>query len=298
MLIVGVFHLLLLGTGTGKPGEVVTVGGSGLPGDSGSHILPFITDIRAATFHNALSLCADPHNPNGWWIGDDSVVRYCDVDSGAADVVAGHKQAGNADGVGKEARFSVVRGLACTSDGKRLYMSDCDNNKIRAIELDGSRRVSTAAGHGRKGKEDGKCSEAGIYGPSRIVFDRSVTADPDSVLWMAVQNLRRFDIKTGMISTWLPDVELSMTASIDSTLNGTLIIVNGDQLCSFDPRTGRYDVLAGHSIEDDFADGSGLDARFHAPVAIAVVDHERCVFVADCHNNRIRRVTLPHTFFK
>ncbi len=102
---------------------------------------------RGALFFRWYAICADPVNPDGWWIGGETVIRY--RDGQRLSLVAGGEEDGHADGVGEEARFSFVFGMVCTSDRKRMYFSDQECNRIRAIELE-SRQVTTIAGSGKE----------------------------------------------------------------------------------------------------------------------------------------------------
>ncbi len=80
-------------------------------------------DLKSARFCDAYAICADPHNPEGWFIGNYSSVRYCDGHS--VSLIAGTDSVAGSP-------FSDVRGLCCTSDRKR---SDRDAHTIRMIDL-------------------------------------------------------------------------------------------------------------------------------------------------------------------
>ena len=69
--------------------------------------------------------------------------------------IAGSGEGGSRDGVGAEASFDGPGGLAISSDGKKLYVADGGNNRIRCIALGDSAQVTTIAGNGTEGSVDG-----------------------------------------------------------------------------------------------------------------------------------------------
>ncbi len=84
---------------------------------------------------------------------------------------------GFADGSGAEARFDTPSGLAIDAQGT-IYVADTGNNAIRRISLEG--RVSTVAGNGIGGADDGARSEARFNGPIDVALDaagRIIVAD-------------------------------------------------------------------------------------------------------------------------
>lgn len=78
--------------------------------------------------------------------------------------------AGFADGIGDEAQFDTPSGLAIDPLGT-IYVADTGNNAIRRIAPDG--RVSTIAGNGSAGAEDGAAGEARFNGPIDVAIDRA-----------------------------------------------------------------------------------------------------------------------------
>ncbi len=244
-----------------------------------------------------LSICADPLNSNGWWFGDSKAVRYCDGQT--VSLVAGGKIPDFSDGVGPSAHFSYVCGLICTtSDQKWLYLADSFNNRIRRIEIK-SRVVSTIAGSGQSKSEDGTGLAASILCPASLVFDRSPSIKPESAVWIvATGPLRRLDITTGVVTSTTvgTGIKVDSYTSLCCTTTGTLILLSENALYSFDPPTHTLRVLAGWK-HSGYADGPGLSARFSLPRGLAMVDRERCAYIADTNNHRIRRVTLPPSLF-
>jgi sugar lactone lactonase YvrE len=75
---------------------------------------------------------------------------------------------GFADGNGIAAKFSYPNGLAVDSIGN-VYVADSGNNKIRKITPDGV--VSTLAGSGLRGSEDGIVTAASFNSPNGVALD-------------------------------------------------------------------------------------------------------------------------------
>ena len=77
---------------------------------------------------------------------------------------------GFADGVGAAAKFGTLSALAIDARGT-LYVADTGNNAIRRITPDG--RVSTIAGDGVAGYQDGPGPQARFNGPIGVAVDAS-----------------------------------------------------------------------------------------------------------------------------
>ncbi len=142
-------------------------------------------------------------------------VRYCDGKTvslvAGSDCLSGHD-----DGVGEWARFDGVKGLVCTRDRKQLWCSDHNNHILRSIDLE-QRRVKREAGCCVGATFDGPGLEAEFYLPGQIAFDLtpSLAAEPESALWIVREHLRRFDIKTGTVSTVrIPGLKLASSPSL------------------------------------------------------------------------------------
>ncbi len=272
--------------------EAVTIGGS-LTG----HFTA--APVHNTRFAHPRVICADPINSNGWWIGDSGSVRYCDGKS--VTLTAGDQNPGFASGFGADARFDDIQGLVCNRDRTQLFVSDSRNHRLRTIKL-ASGQVLIVAGNGKSKSVDGVGKAASLHYPGCLVFERSPRHEStDSILWLVSNDsLRRFDTVSGAVTTQtLHQVRISRAeTSIGCTSNGVLILIILNKLYSFDPRADVLLKVAGGTGYPGFKDGSGGAARFHRPFGVAVADRERCVFVADTFNHRIRRVTLPSHLFQ
>ncbi len=289
-------------------GRVKTIAGSPTDG--------FKQGVKSeAQFNRLSSVCADPLNPNCYFVGDMTSVRYCDAGAkGGAriDLIAGGSGTGAADGKCVDARFNFVTGLgaicgpppAASSDstgadpspvhnGTRLVVVDSMNNVIRMIDTE-TRTVSTIAGSGMLSNRDGRGLNCAFCRPTKLVLDRSPKAKPDfPVVWITsgMSCLRRFELETGLVTTI--EISSAYPEAIDCTSTGHLIVScrysNG--LFLIDPVTREARWLIGD--QRGFSDGVGLSARFDTISDLVIVEEERSVYVTDMGNRRIRRVNIP-----
>jgi len=93
--------------------------------------------------------------------------------------LAGSGATGSADGSGVEASFSYPQGVAVGPSGN-VYVADTNSLKIRKITPQGL--VTTLAGNGLSGYEDGIGTQARFYGPL------GVAADASGNVWVADQD--------------------------------------------------------------------------------------------------------------
>ena len=82
--------------------------------------------------------------------------------------LAGGTDEGYVDGQGSRARFKWATGLAVDKKGN-VYVTDQGNYRIRKIRPDGV--VTTLAGSGKEGTEDGPALKATFQRPSGIALD-------------------------------------------------------------------------------------------------------------------------------
>lgn len=149
-------------------GIVTTLAGSGLPG---------YTDGmgRAAQFHDPMTVVVDP--AGRLFVADSGThtLRIVSPEGGVT-TLAGSPRPGFADGVRQAARFNWPTGLARDAAGN-LYVADSNNSKIRKITPDGV--VTTLAGSGQPGYDDGP-------GPTaRFSFPTGVAVDRQGILYVA-----------------------------------------------------------------------------------------------------------------
>ena len=116
------------------------------------------------------------------------------ISSGAVSTLAGSGNAAFADGTGTNASFYYPFGI--TTDGTNLYVADSSNKRIRKIVIS-TGVVTTLAGSGSAGSEDGTGTSASFDGPGGIIFD-------GINLYVADRNnnkIRKIVISTGVVTT-------------------------------------------------------------------------------------------------
>lgn len=128
-----------------------------------------------------------------------AAIRRVDLTSGEVVTVAGSgSEQAELDGVGLAARFDGPTALAC--DGHRLFIADAHGATVRVLSLT-DLSVRTLAGRdGLHGTEDGRAEKARFFSPLGLSLGR-----PNELFIAegAVGTVRRLDLATGEVSTWL-----------------------------------------------------------------------------------------------
>lgn len=109
--------------------------------------------------HHAIRRFKMKKGPDGWPMIDGEVESY--IENGP----------GFADGPLNEAKFSEPRGLAVDAEGD-IYVADCSNHRIRKIDTKLG-IVTTAAGTGQSGYNDGLPEEAQFKKPWGVSVDKN-----------------------------------------------------------------------------------------------------------------------------
>ncbi|MGH9846362.1 MAG: hypothetical protein ACREEM_47290, partial [Blastocatellia bacterium] len=141
-------------------------------------------------------------------------------------------------------------------------------------------RVATLAGPGLK-LHNGVLPDlfgVAVDGDDRVYFSNGTTG-----------SIHRIN-ENGSVKTITSD--LDMPSAIAFAPDGSLVVANTGAhiIVRVDVETGRVDLIAGAAGESGDGDGQAGDARFNAPIGVAVADDGR-IFVADTYNDRIREIT-------
>lgn len=162
-----------------------------------------------------------------------------------------------ADGQGELSSFSEPAGLALDSNGN-LFVADKGNHAVRKVDAAGN--VTTYAGQGMLGHQDGDAEESLFYAPEDVVV-----ADDGTVYVADTLNhvIRQIDPQ-GKVST------------LNALSERYIEVFPGDA------------VLAG-----DYADGPLHQAKFNEPSGLAL-DHLGNLYVSDTGNQVIRYIDLAN----
>jgi sugar lactone lactonase YvrE len=216
--------------------------------------------------------------------------------AGVVTTLAGSGGTGSTDGTGVGATFNRPFHLVRDSSGN-LYISDCNNNKIRKITLSGI--VTTFVGSGSPGATNGTGAAATFNGPRGIVMDNSGNLFVADVLSYKIRKITPAGVVTTFAGSGTnASVDGTGTAAsfnepsglaIDSSGNLYVGETGGHKIRKITP-AGEVTTLAGAGTVGS-ADGTGAAAKFNGPYGL-VVDADGNLIVADTENHKIRKVTI------
>lgn len=229
----------------------------GLPGfRNGNRAEAQFRHVAAIVVHDAedLAFVADSAN---------HAIRHVNLGSGEVGTTCGHGRAGALespggfrDGAAATALFRRPQGLAFDRKRRILFISDTDNHRVRALELEPG-TVSTVAGSAVFGDLDGPArSVATFKHPMGLAFDPR-----SGVLYVADNYNHRIRYITPVSQ------QLGAATAADDRSVGT---------------------LAGSTR--GFCDGDGDGAKFQYPEGAAIDSVHRVLYVSDNHNSAIRAV--------
>ena len=281
--------------------QTVTIAGTGTPG--------FANDGGPADQ-------AQVNNPYGLVIGPDGALYICDIDNHAIrrldmktrklTTVAGtlgRKGYSGDGGPATKAELNQPYEIRFDRAG-HMFFVEMPNHVIRRVDKK-THLITTVAGTGQPGfsGDGGPATKAQFRQPHSIAFDpqgRMLICD------IGNHRVRRLDLKTGIVETWLGTGEKTATPD-GAPLQGTA--VNGPRAIDLDPQGNLYlalregnavykvDAAAGRFVhlagtgEKGF-DGDGADARkakLSGPKGIAW-SPDGGVYIADTESHTVRRI--------
>ncbi len=219
--------------------------------------------------------------------------------------LAGDGEAGHRDGPAAQAQFNAPTDVAVDTAGI-IYVADSQNNRIRVISPEGM--VSTLAGSGERGFQDGPPAQAQFDGPSRLAVDASGNVyvcdsldrefrgnhavrhiTPDGTVTTLAGNGR-----PGLTDGPLAEARFYHLGGLDVDTAGNLYVADvlSERIRVITPQ-GMVYTLAGTGASG-YADGPGSKATFLWPKGV-VLDRAGRLYVADCASNRIRIIDLPQS---
>ncbi|MCL2725513.1 MAG: NHL repeat-containing protein [Polyangiaceae bacterium] len=207
---------------------------------------------------------------------------------------AGPNNPGASDGVGPAAMFQVPRGLTLDASGN-VYVADSYNNKIRKVDPKGN--VTTVAGTGTAGHDEGPASSATFNWPTGIAVDTA------GILYVAesinndIRKIADDQVTTlagsgaaGLIDSTGTDAAFSASQGIAIDAKGNLFVADsGNNAIREVTPAGEVTTIAGTSVKGA-DDGPADTATFYDPHGVAVSPNG-VIYVADSGNNKIRKIT-------
>lgn len=214
--------------------------------------------------------------------------------SGAVTTFAGSGSSGFADGQGTAAQFNFPVGLAIDSQDN-LYVTDYQNNRIRKITPSGV--VSTFAGNGTDGSQDGQGVNAEFTSPLGIAVDsqNNVYIGDEGIY-----NIRKItpngDVTTlagsgvfGDANGQGTNAQFTYPSGLSVDKQGTIYVADysNNRIRKITPN-GLVSTFVGSS--SGFINGSGANAKFNTPYSV-IIDDNYDVYITDRGNYKIRKIT-------
>jgi|GEM_PF-3227755 len=195
-------------------------------------------------------------------------------------VWAGDGIIGFRNAYGHFSRVGQITGMTTDSDGN-VYFSDIECHCIRKI--DRHRNVTTFAGSGKPGLQDGAAAQARFNWPAGLKFDKAGNLYVADFSNSALRKIA----SDGTVSTIHKQTPLYAPSSVTVDGTGNIYVASqlNHQIVLFAPGK-KPEVIAGNG-KAGFADGTGSSAQFNNPHWIDF-DKQGNLLIADMRNNRIR----------
>jgi len=267
---------------------------------SGGAMVSTLAGIAKAGHANGAAATAQFNFPSGLAVDKNESVYVADQNNNRVRVVfnklvadvAGSGSAGYKDGPSATAQFFDPMDVAVDSKGN-VYVADQLNDRIRLIS---GGKVSTLAGSGLPGHQNGAAASAMFSSPTGIAVDSK------GDVYVADQNNDRIRlISGGKVSTLAGSgtegikdgpaatAQFADPAGIAVDSKGNVYVAdqNNDRVRLISG--GKVSTLAG-SGTIGLKDGPAASARFDTPIDV-VVDKKGKVYVADQNNHCVRMIS-------
>lgn len=264
------------------------------------------TNISDITNYIVLTNSYDVYTTNLTVISDTNTVIITNIDvitnyylqNGFAVVshFAGTGVGGLSNGTALQSRFLNPAEMVCDDDGN-IYVADNFNHVIRKIDTAGI--VTTFAGRGTSGYQDGTNTNSAFYVPTGLALDA------DGNLYVSEQFNRRIRKITpeGVVTTFAgsgsignidgngTNASFTQPMGIAMDKNGYLYVADLGAHCirRISP-SGNVITFAGFANSSGYINGVTNAARFTFPRSIAVDENDN-VFITDGGNYMVRVIS-------
>jgi sugar lactone lactonase YvrE len=192
-------------------------------------------------------------------------VATIEVKTGTLSFLAGNPMDNYRDGVGSYSRLSGANQMVLSPDGKKLYIADRNNNRIRVLTIATS-TMSTLTGAGNKNQFAGERNAFADGGPCLDVFDKGVAG------------CAYFDRPGGIAIT-----KDGKTLYIADTDNNRIRKVS--------TTTGVVTTIAGSGTAG-FQNGVGTAARFRSAGNLLLSADQKTLYIVETSNHAVRAINL------
>lgn len=261
--------------------------------------------IRKITSGAVVTTIANVSTPSGIAVDNQGNIFVTDFQNnyiykintnGTKSIYAGNGSAGSANGMATAASFNNPGGIAIDALGN-LFLADQQNNKIREITPAGV--VTTFAGNGNAGANDGIGLAASFNNPDGLVVDKQgnvYVADTKN-------NLIRKITPAGVVTTFAGSgspgntdgtgiaASFNYPTSVAIDASGNLYVADyKNNLIRKITPNGVVTTLAGTGSAGNI-NGVGASASFNAPLGL-VVDTFGNMYISDAGNYLVRIIIL------
>lgn len=227
---------------------------------------------------------------------ENNVIREITI-AGNVVTFAGTGTAGYQDGPAATAELNHPEGIVIDASAN-LYVADLGNDVIRKINI-ASGAVSTYAGTGTAGLDNGPASSATFNEPYGMALDASGNIYVTDILNNCI---RKITVSTGTVSTFAgtgaqgltngPAASATFYHPLGCTFDSGNNMYVSDTYNNVIRRvsaSGNVTTFAGSGAQGA-TDGPASSATFNFPIGILVYGNG--IYVADTHNNKIRKITV------
>ncbi len=272
---------------------ITTIAGIGTAGDSGDNDL-----ATSAQLNYPIGVAVD--SVGSLYIADSSNHRVRKVTAGGITTVAGTGAAGDSgdNDLATSAQLNNPQGVAVDSVGS-LYIADSSNHRVRKVTGGG---ITTVAGTGAAGDS----GDNGLATSAQLNYPIGVAVDSAGSLYIAEwSNHRVRKVTAGRITTVAgtgaagdsgdngpaTSAQLNNPQGLAVDSAGSLYITDSSNHRVRKVTAGRITTVAGTGAAGDSGDkGPATSAQLDNPTGV-VVDSAGSLYIADCNNHRVRKVT-------
>ncbi|MGH9672435.1 MAG: hypothetical protein ACRD44_04590 [Bryobacteraceae bacterium] len=293
---------LLLTMAAAAQHKVATVAGTGIAGYSGDG-----GPAAQAQVANPYGLVTGPDGALYVCEIDNHVIRRIDLKGGRISTVAGNGRPGYSGDGGPALQASLNQPYEIRFDrAGNMFFVEMQNHIVRRVDRK-TKIITTVAGSGAPGfgGDGGPAVKAQLRQPHSIALDqrgRLLICD------IGNHRVRRVDLRTGRIETWLGTGERKPTPDgalvagtpfngpraidLDPQGNVYLALREGNAVYMINPKSGRVHHIAGTGEKGNTGDGGPANlARLNGPKGIAYAP-DGSIYLADTENHTIRRIDL------